>query len=859
MEQLPTDIEQKIENLPIIALDAGGEFQNLIFSQEFTDIFNFYKENYLPDVLKTKPELYQRVSLYLTLTNQDTSFIEQTDNVLYRRPCPTIKEFLDNKFYMGYSNATLYPYWKEQLKLMFKEGSPVRKVIFSGCLGCLTKDTKIATLSGDKTIGELLNNFGNEWVLSYNSANNSWEPDKILDVFYSGYKDIYEITLDNGEIIKCTDNHKFLSRKNKWVSIKDNTLVPGLSMMPYYTRYNKSGYLQVKNNETEKWESRYVTVGKWKSKYEKGIAIHHKNYNKLDDRPTNLCLLTVKQHYMFHAKKGGDNWKNYNQSISGEEFKELRRKKVLKGRDTYRSRPDYPEKKAIRVKWWKETMLTKEHQQKAAYAVWHGKNAEQNKLQSAQRITLRNKTEKARNTSKRMAANMRKLKRQKTPEELEIICAKQGLSSLKRHKGINSKEYQEKLAFIRKKEPWYNPELGAKANHKLKKTYNHKIVSIKYLGKEDVYDITTERNHNFALTAGIVAHNCGKSTVARKAFLYVLYRIMCLRYPRSTFNVDADATIANVVIATTLKQVYDVNMLPFVKLMETMPCFQRVMSQRSFENFNLDDPHCPIPFVLEKSSGTVYFPDNIILTSGSQATHFTGMNVVNSFCFTGNMKVYTDKGIISFISLLRQFKKGIKFNTYCLDRNGIKQKVKILDVQETRKVTELIRIYYDDERYIECTPDHPFIINNPKKDDKYIIYENGIAYKQAQYLTEEDDIASEKHRKRTAELNHLFPKVSSKESRTKLAKSQSLSWNKKTIEEKAKANIAKSLGGAWNVLKRIKNDQINEQIFNSHRSKGSRLANTEPLWKTIITKVGGIEAFLLQIEKRFGRKFIYED
>ena len=689
MEQLPLDIEKKLENLPIIQFNADEEFQNLILSKDFTDIFNYYKENYLPDILKTKPELYQRISLYLTLTNQDTSFLEQTDSVLYKRPVPSIEEFLNNKFYMGYSNATLYPYWKEQLCKMFAEGSPVRKVIFSGCLGC------------------------------------------------------------------------------------------------------------------------------------------------------------------------------------------------------------------------------------------------------------------------------------------------------------------------------------------------------------------------------------GKSTVARKAFLYVLYRIMCLRYPRSTFNVDADATIANVVIATTLRQVYDVNMLPFVKLMETMPCFQRVMSQRSFENFNLDDPHCPIPFVLEKSSGTVYFPDNIILTSGSQATHFTGMNVVNSFCFTGNMKVYTDKGIISFISLLHQFKKGIKFNTYCLDKNGIKQKVKILDVQETRKVTELIRIYYDDERYIECTPDHPFIINNPKKDDKYIIYENGIAYKQAQYLTEEDDIASEKqayvyalmdnrqtsktynlpfyigisthentlnnqfnlqyirpfshftnkslkqdhnkiksniikdilsqklkpeiqilktnislseaydlekqliqqygkiidhtgiltnisnggegvilitpeiinkkstkiketkykqkqqkiqdtlswlydikhlyyiwlvqeghrlqvkknriqaalqpnrrlasknslcaynksekHRKRTAELNHLFPKVSSKESRTKLAKSQSLSWNKKTIEEKTKANIAKSLGRAWNVLKRIKNDQINEQIFNSHRSIGSRLANTEPLWTTIITKVGGIEAFLLQIEKQFGRKFIYED
>ena len=259
MEYLPPTLEQKIENLPIVSFDNTEQLYNIIWSQEFTDIFTFYKQNYLPDLLRSKPELYQRISLYLTLTNQNNSFVEQTNQVLYKRICPTIEEFLTNKFYMGYANATLYPYWKEKLSEIFKSGSPIRKIIFSGCLGS------------------------------------------------------------------------------------------------------------------------------------------------------------------------------------------------------------------------------------------------------------------------------------------------------------------------------------------------------------------------------------GKSTVARKAFIYVLYRILCLRYPRAVFNIDNDATIANFVIATTLKQVYEVNMLPFVKLMETMPCFQRVMSQRSFENFNLEDDKCPIPFTLEKSTGTVYFPDNIILTSGSNAQHFTGMNVVNSF------------------------------------------------------------------------------------------------------------------------------------------------------------------------------------------------------------------------------------
>lgn len=368
METIPVNIEKLIEDLPVISFEDSEDFQAVILSKEFNTIFNFYKDNYLPDVLKTKSEIYQRISLYLTLTNQGNQFTEQTDQVLYKRTCPSIEEFMTNKFFMGYSNATLYDFWKIQLNQIFKSGSPIRKAIFSGAIGT------------------------------------------------------------------------------------------------------------------------------------------------------------------------------------------------------------------------------------------------------------------------------------------------------------------------------------------------------------------------------------GKSTVARKAFIYVLYRILCLRYPRATFNIDEDATIANVVIATTLKQVYEVNLLPFVKLMETMPCFQRVLSQRSFENFDLNDQKCPIPFTLEKSSGTVYFPDNIILTSGSQATHFTGMNVVNSFCFTENTKVWTDKGIITFKELVDRFSTGEQFRTKVLDNDNNYTLSNIINALETTKTKELIHIYYDNKNYIECTPTHPFIIKNPDPTDINIKYENGIPYKQAQYLTEKDEL-----------------------------------------------------------------------------------------------------------------------
>ena len=45
-------------------------------------------------------------------------------------------------------------------------------------------------------------------------------------------------------------------------------------------------------------------------------------------------------------------------------------------------------------------------------------------------------------------------------------------------------------------------------NSKKKNIVNHKVASVYIIDKEvDVYDITVEDNHNFALTAGVIVHN----------------------------------------------------------------------------------------------------------------------------------------------------------------------------------------------------------------------------------------------------------------------------------------------------------------------------------------------------------------
>ena len=739
---------------------------------------------------------------------------------------------------------------------------------------------------------------------------------KIIDAFSTGVKDIYEITLDSGDIIRCTANHLFLTRKNKWKSI-DTGLTPGMSMMPYYEQISKTGYTQVKNNNTEKFENRYSIVGKWKSRVCKGIAIHHKNFNKLDDRPENLCMLPYKLHTQYHQKKGGDRWREYNASIRGDEYKEYRSLKSKKGKETYKQRKDYAKLERKRMKAWNALLQDSERQSQIAKSTWE-RFPEKMKKIAQSTITARNKTEKARNTSRKMAENMRNLLKTKTSEELLIINLKKGLPSLKKFHGVTSEVYKKALAKIREKEPWYNPELGAKANYKLKSKYNHKIVSIKYIGKEEVFDLTTERNHNFALTAGIVAHNSGKSTIARKAFIYTLYRILCLRYPRAAFNIDGDSTIANIVISMTLKQVYDTNLLPFVKLMESMPCFQHVMSARAFENFDLTNPRCPFPYYVEKSSGTIFFPDNIIITCGSGQQHFTGYNVVNSFCLTGDTKVVTNYGTKK-IKDLEKFIKNRKVYTYSLNEHNELEQSQIIAAKQTNVVNELMRLWIDDDFYVECTLNHKIPIKNPNSLDKNIEYIHGLAYKQAQYLTEEDEVYNfdlsynyalvdpinnkpfyigvgeialpllENEKKYERAYSHYTTKIINKEKKTNPHLANKISILKqygftpkviilnenitkeqaykneityinkyKTIKEKELNNIAKSLGRAWNVLKRIDGNIINEKIFNAHRSKGSRLANTEPMWQSIIKKCGGINHFLKQVKNRYGKELVYE-
>lgn len=90
--------------------------------------------------------------------------------------------------------------------------------------GCFTIDTKIRLVDGRSlTIEELLieQTYKDNWVYTINEATHEIEPKKIKKVFKTKYvSTLAEVTLDNGKVLHCTPDHKFMLLDGSFVEIQ---------------------------------------------------------------------------------------------------------------------------------------------------------------------------------------------------------------------------------------------------------------------------------------------------------------------------------------------------------------------------------------------------------------------------------------------------------------------------------------------------------------------------------------------------------------------------------------------------------------------------------------------------------------
>lgn len=145
---------------------------------------------------------------------------------------------------------------------------------------CFTMDTKVPLLDGRTlTIEQIANQYKTNDLYAYSCdpQTGKIEPGKIEWAGVTGHdREVIRLTLDNGETITCTPDHRFVVREGGFVEAQD--LQVGQGLMPFYTRKqvlegcsSKDGdrYLQVFDNASQTWLYAHRMVVQWKA--DKGI------------------------------------------------------------------------------------------------------------------------------------------------------------------------------------------------------------------------------------------------------------------------------------------------------------------------------------------------------------------------------------------------------------------------------------------------------------------------------------------------------------------------------------------------------------------------------------------------------------
>lgn len=171
---------------------------------------------------------------FVKLLQEEMQRREDSGRVEQIRDIVRIEDWINSDYYVGSDQKSIYPYWKDFIVDIFrdtrKDGEKINSVILSGCF---TGDTKVSLLDGrELSFLELLDEYGYDgkfWVYSCTS-----DGDVVPGLAHSVHKTkvstrIAIVKLDNGDVIKCTPDHRFMLRDGSYVEAKD--LNSSLSLM----------------------------------------------------------------------------------------------------------------------------------------------------------------------------------------------------------------------------------------------------------------------------------------------------------------------------------------------------------------------------------------------------------------------------------------------------------------------------------------------------------------------------------------------------------------------------------------------------------------------------------------------------
>jgi DNA gyrase subunit B len=439
---------------------------------------------------------------------------------------------------------------------------------------------------------------------------------------------VVEISLDNTEKIICTPDHKFMLKNGSYKKAQDLTKKD--SLMPLHRKISKIGNgITIKGYEmifdsTRKhdWTFTHMIADEYNLKHdayimEAGAHRHHKDFNKLNNNPTNITRLSKKDHLELHQKLSHEHLRrpdvlaklaalkrtpHFRKKMS-ERMKQPETRKILSEQAKKQwENPEY--KKFMTGKFLEFYHNNKEYRDqnnkllnKIQKEYW---NKEENRKKQARRVEkyFKQHPEQKKELSTLAKqqwknAELVKWRREKTKEQWTQEFRQRRIRTynktyykraMEKFRGIyeetgevNTEEYEKTRKKTNDKTLLRTDTIISRFfdNNPTKlveavENYNHKIKAIRKLSKRlDVYDLEVPETHNFALASGVFVHNSSKSGRDRhtQAILPLRGKILNVekaRLDKMLLNKEIKSLV--IALGTAISDTFDITKLRYHKV-----------------------------------------------------------------------------------------------------------------------------------------------------------------------------------------------------------------------------------------------------------------------------------------------------
>jgi len=381
--------------------------------------------------------------------------------------------------------------------------------------------------------------------------------------------EVIKVTLDNGETIVCTSDHRFMLRDGSYKQAALLTLDD--SLMPLYRKLSDTsesgitidGYEMVWDPRSDSWLFTHTIAdwyNRWLSVYQlaDGDHCHHIDFNKRNNNPTNLRRLSALEHLALHrthvektlhrqdvieksrkTRQSQEYRAKMSQRMQQQQTRQILSQQARKqwedeaykvymvskwrefynGNDTYRS-SNYEQLNQAQQKYWSDVANCQAQAQRVREHFANNPQAREAaslvaKQQWQDEVLLewqRSKTQEQWTPEFRQKRKMalQQTYYRKTIAALKQIEIEQGKLNLDVYQAYRLETRDKSLLqFDTFCESYFEGSQALAIEAVV--NYNHRVVSIERLEQSvDVYDIEVPHTHNFALASGVFVHNSAK-------------------------------------------------------------------------------------------------------------------------------------------------------------------------------------------------------------------------------------------------------------------------------------------------------------------------------------------------------------